>query len=237
MRIARLAACLPALLFVPTACDEDTGSGQRKCYESAQVYALDPAGAACGRRQSISLQYCERIPEETCKSKETNVTCIGTPGDVGLLIELSPCAKVDSLPESWGLADEFQTGANAARGCAEIRNLCDGGTLPYTPPEGVVPSGGGAGTSGTAGAAGATAGSAGKSASGSGGATAGSAGSAGTSASGGATAGSAGKSASGSGGATAGSAGKSGSGASAGSAGKSASGSGGASAGNGGASG
>jgi hypothetical protein len=119
---------------------EETG---RKCYDQLVAYA-PPEGRPCGERVALSLEMCERTPAQRCTAQPgQNLVCLSSAGDHGFLVELSPCAVVESLPDGWTLAETYASGVNAQRECDTARTLCSGGGLP-----------GGGGSGGTGGSGG-----------------------------------------------------------------------------------
>ena len=105
------------------ACSSDTPTASRKCVDSIQAYARPADGSECGELRTLSLQVCQREPEQACASKASTLRCVGSPGNQGFLLVLDPCADVDSLPEGWQLP-EFSDSAMPQYDCNLEKTVC-----------------------------------------------------------------------------------------------------------------
>jgi hypothetical protein len=135
------------------ACDTATDDGSRKCFASRPATTLATATATCGTLQDFPLDICERSPSTRCTTTAPTYRCLASPGDRGILIQVSPCAAIDSLPDGWTFAETYDNGINAIFECETARTLCDGTKIPWVSPDETAGSAGSAGK-GTAGNAG-----------------------------------------------------------------------------------
>jgi uncharacterized membrane protein YgcG len=129
-------------------CDTATDDGSRKCFASRTASTLTDAAPTCGTRQDFALDICEVSPATHCATTSPNYRCLASPGDRGVLIELSPCASVDSLPDGWTFAETYDNGVHALSECKTARHLCDGTTIPWVSPDEVGGAGGSGGAAG-----------------------------------------------------------------------------------------
>lgn len=126
------AASFLGLLAALSACDP-VDTGNRRCPSSIPATVVDTA-KNCGVRQLREFEICETPPATTCASQQPTFVCLATPGGTGVLVELSPCATLATVPNGWALGESNTNGFEPARDCKIARSLCDGSSLPYVAP-------------------------------------------------------------------------------------------------------
>lgn len=129
----RVVAVSVALLAVSAAvgCNNDDDSSDRKCGDSLPAYTKPANGASCATAQTVALSYCERLSGPHCPTgTPPGYACISDENGNGMIVVLSPCGTVDSLPLSASFGDDhFVAGPNALADCQAAANTCDAGML------------------------------------------------------------------------------------------------------------
>ncbi len=111
-------------------CSQDDDD-DRKCADALTAYARPTDGASCSTAQTVNLSFCERLSTPHCPAgTPPSFACVSDENGNGLILQLAPCATLDSIPLSVAFADDhYAASPNAIPDCNAAANTCDQGTL------------------------------------------------------------------------------------------------------------